>query len=102
MTYAEWAGAGFREGACFSAKTQRAARDWALRRSALRASLPCPSLAAAPGGGQEIQEIHEIQERPYGATDEATQPTFQASRPPNFQASIRFRGFLGIMVCYRG
>ena len=30
----------------FSTKTRSDARDWALHRSALRASLPCPSLAS--------------------------------------------------------
>ena len=35
----------------------------------------------APGGAQEIQEVHEIQERPCGATDEAAQPSLQTSFP---------------------
>ena len=34
---------------------------------------------------QGIQEVHEIQERPCGATDEAAS---QASKPPNFQTSL--------------
>ena len=44
--------------------------------------------SAVPCDAQEIQEVHEIQERPYGATDKASQPNFQASKLPSFPSCV--------------
>ena len=48
----------------------------------------------APGDAQEIQEVHEIQERPCGATGEppTKPPSFQTSKPPLCVGARKGRG----------
>ncbi len=60
----------------------RPGRGWAPPAPAMARPADVPDRAAV-GGGQEVQEVHEIQERPCGATDEAAQPSLQ----PSFSAS---------------
>ena len=96
-------------GESLSAKTQRAARDWALRRSALRASLSCPSLAAlsfsplascvrqhapncnqsaqsavSPAARRRCRRFTRYRSAPDGATSETLSklPSLQASNLP--------------------
>ena len=57
----------------FSTKTRRSARAWALHRSALRASLPCPSLALLwllKSAQWQRAKFSTPTERPCGATGE--------------------------------
>ena len=82
----------------FSAKTRRDARAWALHRSALWASLPCPSLAflAACGCVPNLPVGREgaggrrgssPPDRPHPLRLRGNWGASQASKPPNFQAS---------------